>query len=41
MKAYARLGVSQVWVGPGPTVEDPAGWVGELTEHVLPRLSDL
>jgi F420-dependent oxidoreductase-like protein len=41
MEAYSRLGVSQVWVGPGPTVGDPAGWVGKLTESVLPRLSDL
>jgi len=41
MAAYARLGVSQVWVGPGPEVGDPAGWVRDLTEKVLPRLRDL
>jgi hypothetical protein len=39
MDGYAELGIDQVWVGPsGP---DPAGWVSQITEKVLPRLRDI
>ena len=39
MERYASLGIGQVWVSPaGP---DPAGWVSELTERVMPRLGTL
>jgi F420-dependent oxidoreductase-like protein len=39
MQSYARLGITQVWVGPsGP---DPAGWVHRVTEEVLPELAAL
>ncbi len=39
MERLAALGVSQAWVGPpGP---DPAGWVTEVCERVLPRLAQI
>src|SRR5687767_6797963 len=39
MAGYADLGIDQIWVGPsGP---DPAGWVEQVTEKVLPRLRDI
>lgn len=39
MAEYAALGVDLVGVSPvGP---DPAGWVAEVTERVVPRLADL
>lgn len=39
MAEYAELGVEKVWVNPlGP---DPAGWVTEVTENVLPRLEEI
>jgi len=39
MERYASLGIGQVWVS--PTGPDPAGWVSELTERVVPRLGTL
>lgn len=39
MEGYAALGVEQVWVG--PTGPDPAGWVSQVCEQVLPRLTEL
>ena len=39
MEGYAKLGITQVWNGPaGP---DPAAWVTNACETVLPRLRDL
>ncbi len=38
MEQYASLGIAQVWVSPAGT--DPAGWVSEVTERVLPALAD-
>jgi alkanesulfonate monooxygenase SsuD/methylene tetrahydromethanopterin reductase-like flavin-dependent oxidoreductase (luciferase family) len=39
MAEYASLGIGQVWVSPaGP---DPAGWVEQLGERVVPMLADL
>jgi len=39
MEAYARLGITKVWVTPqGP---DPVGWVERFGEAVLPRLKEL
>lgn len=36
MDRYAASGIDQIWTGPpGP---DPAGWVSQVTETVLPRL---
>jgi hypothetical protein len=39
MEEYAKLGVALVEVMP-PT-PDPAGFVAELTEKVVPRLSEI
>jgi len=39
MEKYAALGIEKVWVG--PPVPDPAGWVTEVTEEVLPRLAEV
>jgi len=39
MEAYAALGVEQVWSGPSGA--DPAAWVTQVCEQVLPRLSEL
>jgi F420-dependent oxidoreductase-like protein len=39
MEAYAALGVGLVGISPG--VPDPAGVVGDLCEHVVPRLAEL
>jgi F420-dependent oxidoreductase-like protein len=39
MEAFAAVGVDKVWVG--PQSDDPAGWVSQLCETVLPRLRDL
>ena len=39
MADYATLGVDQVWVG--PTSPDPAGWVTQVAEQVVPRLREL
>jgi F420-dependent oxidoreductase-like protein len=39
MAAYAALGVGQVWVG--PTGDDPAAWVSQVCEQVLPELGTL
>jgi F420-dependent oxidoreductase-like protein len=39
MEQYAALGISKVWVGVLPP--DPAGFVTQLTEKVLPRLSEI
>ena len=39
MEGYASLGIGQVWVSPGGP--DPAGWVADVTERVVPRLSAL
>lgn len=39
MRAYAALGVGQVWLSLPP--EDPAGFVGAVTERVLPDLARL
>jgi F420-dependent oxidoreductase-like protein len=39
MEAYARLGIDQIWMS--PPAPDPAGWVTEVTEKVLPRLAEL
>ena len=39
MEGYASLGIGQVWVSPGGP--DPAGWVADVTERVVPRLSSL
>ena len=41
MAEYAALGIEQVWVGPGTDIDDPAGWVTDLTERVLPGLAEL
>jgi F420-dependent oxidoreductase-like protein len=41
MEEYAALGVDQAWVGPGPAVDDPAAWVTQVCEQVLPRLREL
>ena len=39
MAEYARLGVDLVEVSPvGP---DPAGWVGQVVDQVVPRLGEL
>ena len=39
MEEYAALGIEKIWVGPpGP---DPAGWVTEVTEEVLPKLAEV
>jgi F420-dependent oxidoreductase-like protein len=39
MREYATLGIEQAWVTPvGP---DPAGWVTETAERILPELSGL
>lgn len=39
MRACAKLGIEKVWVSPpGP---DPAAWVEQVTEQVLPRLREL
>ncbi len=39
MEQYAALGISQVWVGPDAT--DPVAWTEQMSEHVVPRLSQL
>lgn len=39
MQEYAALGVAQVFVSPGGP--DPAGWVAEVCERVLPELASL
>jgi F420-dependent oxidoreductase-like protein len=39
MEEYARLGVSQVWVGPDP--EDPVGWTEQMADKVVPRLAQI
>jgi hypothetical protein len=39
MEGYASLGIGQVWVSPGGP--DPAGWVADVAERVVPRLSAL
>lgn len=39
MQAYAALGVEQVALT--PMTEDPAGWVTQVCEQVLPRLAEL
>lgn len=39
MADYAKLGVDQVWVGPNSP--DPAGWVAEVADRVVPRLRAL
>ena len=39
MEGYASLGIGQVWVSPGGP--DPAGWVADVTERVVPRLGAL
>lgn len=39
MRAYAGLGISQVWVGSGGP--DLAGWVARVGEQVGPRLAEL
>jgi F420-dependent oxidoreductase-like protein len=39
METYAALGIDLVEVM--PLVEDPAAWVSELGEHVIPRLAEL
>jgi F420-dependent oxidoreductase-like protein len=41
LEAYANLGFSMVWVGPPPKVDDPVGWLTELTEQRLPELAGL
>jgi F420-dependent oxidoreductase-like protein len=39
MEGFGKLGIEQVWVGPrGP---EPADWVAELTDRVLPRLKEI
>ena len=39
MEGYAKIGIEQVWLGPvGP---DPAAWVRQAGEQVVPRLRDL
>lgn len=39
MGEYAALGVTQVWTGPNG--DDPAGWVSQVCEQVLPRLREV
>jgi F420-dependent oxidoreductase-like protein len=39
MEQYAALGISQIWIA--PPAPDPAGYVSELTEKVLPRLAQI
>ncbi|MFD1720673.1 LLM class F420-dependent oxidoreductase [Amnibacterium endophyticum] len=39
MRAYAAVGVQQVWLSLPP--EDPAGFVGRMCAEVLPALSEL
>ncbi|MGO9030037.1 MAG: LLM class F420-dependent oxidoreductase [Acidimicrobiales bacterium] len=39
MGEYAGLGIDKVWIS--PLVPDPAAWVTQVTEQVLPRLRDL
>jgi F420-dependent oxidoreductase-like protein len=39
MQQYAALGVDQVWVV--PAAPDPAGWVSDLCERVLPDLQEV
>jgi len=39
MEAYARVGIEQVWTGPGGP--DPAGWTASVAERVIPRLSTI
>jgi F420-dependent oxidoreductase-like protein len=39
MDAYAKLGITKVWVS--PFAPDPAAWVTELCETAGPRLADL
>jgi F420-dependent oxidoreductase-like protein len=39
MEVYAGLGIEKAWMSP-PT-PDPAAWVTEMTEQVLPRLREL
>jgi hypothetical protein len=39
MEQYAALGISQVWVGPDAT--DPVGWTEQMSEQVVPRLTDI
>jgi len=39
MDQYAKLGITKVWVAVPPP--DPAGFVRQLTETVLPRLADI
>jgi hypothetical protein len=36
MEAYAAVGITKVWAG-APT-SDPAAWVAEVAERVLPRM---
>lgn len=39
MAEYSKLGIDMVWLSPpGP---DPAGWVTQVTEKVVPRLAEL
>ncbi|GAB3601852.1 TIGR03560 family F420-dependent LLM class oxidoreductase [Kineococcus gypseus] len=40
MEAYARMGISQVWVSPYGGGDLP-GWVARVGERVVPRLRDL
>jgi len=39
MTTYAKLGITKVWTGPPGS--DPAGWVTQVTEQVLPRLREI
>jgi hypothetical protein len=39
MEQYAKLGISVV--GLMPNVDDPAGYVSEVCEKVVPRLSEI
>lgn len=39
MEEYAALGIEKVWVS--ATGPDPAGWVTDVTEKVLPRVAHL
>ena len=39
MDALAQLGIELVWLTPGGP--DPAGWVAQVGERVVPRLAQL
>ena len=41
MQEYAALGVTKTWVGVPRGYADPAGWVAQVGEEVLPRLREL